>query len=69
MPFTNAEKQARHRDRVNAKLERLAVLEAFVASLADRHDSIGQAASKALAGKETRQPVPGVYRDDQTNAL
>lgn len=63
MPLTNAEKQARHRNRLKAKLERMAVLEAFVTSLANRNDSIGDDARQALASCRTRQPVPGVYRD------
>lgn len=61
MPLTNAEKQARHRDRLKAKLERLAVLEAFVASLVNRDDNIGDDARQALASGHIRQPAPGVY--------
>lgn len=42
MPLTNAEKQARHRDRLKAKLKRLAVLEAALREIAsDQPDAAG----------------------------
>ena len=71
MPLTNAEKQARHRDRVKAKLERLAVLAMALREIehAESKEIARRIARQALSHSDTRQPVPGVNRNGETDAL